>query len=863
MKHVLLITNLILFQYITCAQGVLNKSLIDEMNNTRLDEYIPIVIEIKDDFDVLKIKEEFNNSKTPVKQRASIICQRMQSIANETQKDILNFIKNSEDYQNLTSSWIINCIFLEARKNLIDSISNHSDIQIINLQNTQADIIEYFNNDSHNNIEIENGTEPGIEAINVRPLWDMGYTGRGGLVFNYDTGVWPEHPAYKKGFFANFYPMNQCWDGYFSDYPNGHISDHGTHTLGTIAGLVAPSNDTIGIAFNAYWIANDFVTSTVETLPPIQDMITSFEWALNPDNDLSTYHDVPDVINNSWRWYNEIDTFQCDGYAVELMNVIEAAGIANIFSAGNNGPNNTGVRSPQRINSNLVNTFCVGSINANNQDLLISTFSCRGPTQCPGEGSLSIYPEVVAPGQNIRSAWGNDGFNTISGTSMASPHVSGAVLLLKEAFPFLSGEEILLALYNTANDLGELGEDNIYGMGIIDAYAAFNYLSNNYIPEAPKINNGIELINVSNQPQRINCQQYLNPVLNIFNHTDSIIPQLKVSFKEYAYNMDVDSLIFNTDLGPYEFTSIQIPNIEIENYGDNEYMFKVNTINSLVENDYHNNQKMIRFKHKPLFETPYHEDFENGIKENDWHIENNDYYRTWDTISTQSNMQNNIAAYVNLSGYNPRAQQKDALISPNIVLNMDTTFIRFKYAYQKANNSSKQDTLTVYVSTNCGASFNDTIFQSGGDDLSSFNIVTPNFIPQNNDQWRDTIINLSNYLSQEIMLKFETTNLRGNNIFIDDIEIYNNDNNNVTITEKKLEISIRPNPSKGIFEINSYQNFINDILVYSSTGQLIKKINTNNTLENFKLDLGKNRDGLYFLEVKTNNTQSIYRIIKQ
>ena len=101
-------------------------------------------------------------------------------------------------------------------------------------------------------------------------------------------------------------------------------------------GFISETNDTIGIAFNAYWIANDFVTSSVETLPPIEDMITSFEWALNPDGNTSTYYDVPDVINNSWRWYNEMDTFQCSGYAVELMNVIEAAGIANIFSAGNN-----------------------------------------------------------------------------------------------------------------------------------------------------------------------------------------------------------------------------------------------------------------------------------------------------------------------------------------------------------------------------------------------------------------------------------------------------------------------------------------------------------------------------------------------
>ena len=149
----------------------------------------------------------------------------------------------------------------------------------------------------------------------------------------------------------------------------------------------------------------------------------------------------------------------------------------------------------------------VGSINANNDDYPISTFSCRGPTQCPGDGSLSIYPEVVAPGQNVRSAWGKDEFNTISGTSMAAPHVSGVVLLLKEAFPFLTGQEILLALYNTATDLGEVGEDNTFGMGIIDAYAAFNYLANSYDPIPPNyIANDLVLLEITNIPNKTSCE---------------------------------------------------------------------------------------------------------------------------------------------------------------------------------------------------------------------------------------------------------------------------------------------------------------------------------------------------------------------
>ena len=107
---------------------------------------------------------------------------------------------------------------------------------------------------------------------------------------------------------------------------------------------------------------------------------------------LSTTSDIPDVISNSWRWYDDPDTAQCGGYVVNLMNAIEAAGIANVFSGGNFGPSNTTVSAPQRINTSEVNTFSVGSINGNVAfPHPISTFSSIGPKQCPGTGII-IYP---------------------------------------------------------------------------------------------------------------------------------------------------------------------------------------------------------------------------------------------------------------------------------------------------------------------------------------------------------------------------------------------------------------------------------------------------------------------------------------
>ena len=52
---------------------------------------------------------------------------------------------------------------------------------------------------------------------------------------------------------------------------------------------------------------------------------------VKPDDDTSTTLDIPDVINNSWRWYDD-DTIHCEGFIVNLMNAIEAVGIANVFS---------------------------------------------------------------------------------------------------------------------------------------------------------------------------------------------------------------------------------------------------------------------------------------------------------------------------------------------------------------------------------------------------------------------------------------------------------------------------------------------------------------------------------------------------
>ena len=213
---------------------------------------------------------------------------------------------------------------------------------------------------------------------------------------------------------------------------------------------------------------------------------------------------MPDAINCSFSDPGAPN--ECTGSYKTTLDAVEAAGIAVVWSAGNTGPGTSTIRKPKNINTNEVNIMCVGAIDgvsfSGGNNSPIASFSSRGPSDCGGTGSLNIKPEVVAPGVDICSAWLSSIYAIGNGTSWSAPHVTGAIGLLKQAFPNLTGEQIKLAIYNTAIDLGSTGEDNDYGKGLIDVYAAFLSLASIFgLPT--QIGNDLVL-----QNQTINGQEF-------------------------------------------------------------------------------------------------------------------------------------------------------------------------------------------------------------------------------------------------------------------------------------------------------------------------------------------------------------------
>ena len=286
-----------------------------------------------------------------------------------------------------------------------------------------------------------------ITVIGASKVWSsLGSRGKGVTVAIIDTGIDYMHPALGSGFGPGF-KVTGGWDFVNDDADPFDDAGHGTH----VAGIVAGQSDTItGVAPEASLIAYKVLGANGSGSE--SNVIAAIERAADPNGDGNTI-DHADVANLSLGGSGNPD----DPGSVAIDNAT-AAGVTFCIAAGNAGAFHS-ISSPGTARSAI-------TVGASDLTDKITSFSSRGPNT----KNIAIKPDVVAPGLFILSSYPGDRYVTLSGTSMATPHVAGAAALLKSLHRDWTPAQIKLALMNNAT----LVADDIMagGAGRIDVFAA-------------------------------------------------------------------------------------------------------------------------------------------------------------------------------------------------------------------------------------------------------------------------------------------------------------------------------------------------------------------------------------------------------
>jgi serine protease len=279
------------------------------------------------------------------------------------------------------------------------------------------------------------GEQYGPPLMGFPTAWSAaGYGSSNVTVAVLDTGLQKTHPDFQ---------ASRILTGH--DYVNDDSNPnddcgHGTHVSGTVA---ATTNNATGVAG----------MSQAKLLP--MKVLSPLGLLINITCSGSTA-DIAQAILDATAQGARVISMSLGGPSGSnaLRDAVDHAwqnGVLVVAAAGNDGPCSNCVNYPARY----ANAIAVSAVGANKA---LASYSSTGPEVA-----------VAAPGSNVLSTYNDSGYRSLSGTSMATPHVSGALALALSCRPATSATTLRSLLQNTAEDLGASGRDPSYGYGLARA----------------------------------------------------------------------------------------------------------------------------------------------------------------------------------------------------------------------------------------------------------------------------------------------------------------------------------------------------------------------------------------------------------
>ncbi len=458
LRKAILLSVLVVLTGAAAAQAAwIDPTVLSEIAAQGKDQWVDVYVVLQDQVDIHALSASLDAAKATRARRHYEVITALREMAANTQYRLLDELKTAEAAKQVAlvkPFWIHNAIAMSIKPAFLDTLKNHADVAKVFFDYPIELIHPVRTSKQLSGPCTPIGTAPETNVVTSRApeLWAMGIDGTGAIACDQDAGADGTHPAVASRWRGLNAPWNECWfdpnGSEQSPIDDGIDEGHGTHTLGIMVGSAPDAQ--IGMAPGALWIA----AKTIDQNGSIfTQAVAAFEWAADPTGNPGDLTGVPDVINNSWGIPAGMQGYApCQTDFNASIDAAEASGAVVVFAAGNEGPTAETIRPPaERADSDIVN-FAVGALNQDG--VTIADFSSRGPSKCVNSPS-PIKPEVVGVGVDVCSSMpvNYDApylYQYMSGTSMATPQIAGAVVLLRSAYPEATVAQVKEALYMSA-----------------------------------------------------------------------------------------------------------------------------------------------------------------------------------------------------------------------------------------------------------------------------------------------------------------------------------------------------------------------------------------------------------------------------
>ena len=276
------------------------------------------------------------------------------------------------------------------------------------------------------------GDQYGPGMMGFPDAWDdAGFGSDAVTVAVLDTGLQKTHPDFESS------RVRQGHDYVNDDSNPNDDCGHGTHVAGTVA---ATTDNGTGVAG-----MSQATILPMKVLSPLGLLITI--------TCSGSTADIAEAIFDSTDQGADVVSMSLGGGGASnaMQNAVDYAwnhGVLVVAAAGNDGPCTDCVSYPARYPNAI-------AVSALDPDKGIASYSSTGPEV-----------EIAAPGSAVWSTYNDGGYRSLSGTSMATPHVSGALALALSCDPTASAATLRALLHQSAEDLGASGRDATYGYGL-------------------------------------------------------------------------------------------------------------------------------------------------------------------------------------------------------------------------------------------------------------------------------------------------------------------------------------------------------------------------------------------------------------